>query len=159
MVEFAPVGIRRVFPAVIWLSVCVCPSGFASAAERVLRVRVWLVAAARGGMRRVLPAVIWLSVCVCPSGFASAAESDDCGVQPSQKTELACTAIIGDAARPDADHARAYVNRARVYLNDQKLDLALPDLDTALRLDNRSVPALLLRGFVFQRKNSFDAAW
>src|ERR1700693_478846 len=109
------------------------------------------------GKRLLFPAIVSLGFCL-PSGFAFSSEWDDCGTRPAEKTELACAAIIDDAARSDADHARAYVNRARVYSNDQKLNLALPDLDAALRLGNRSVPALLIRGFVSQRKNALDAA-
>src|ERR1700736_6525 len=106
--------------------------------------------------------VISLSILFGVGAFAIcstfAAEWDDCGTRPTNKSELACTAIVNDGARSEADHARAYTNRARAYLDDAKLDLALSDTESALRLDDRSVAALLIRGLVSQRRNAFDAA-
>jgi tetratricopeptide (TPR) repeat protein len=108
--------------------------------------------------RRLALFAVVFGLCTCPPGFAFAAEPDDCGPRPTDKTEPACSAIINDAARSDADHTRAYVNRARTYSNNAKYDLALTDAEAALRLDARSVPALLLRGFAFERKNALDVA-
>jgi hypothetical protein len=82
-----------------------------------------------------------LGLCMAFPTGAIAGEWDDCGPLPTQKTESACTAIVSDAARSDADHARAYINRARAYVTAAKFDLATPDLEAALKLDDRSVPA------------------
>jgi hypothetical protein len=127
MIELANRGIRREFGGIT-----------TSVAARPL---------ARDRYRLLLPLVIVSCLCAHPSGSAFAAEADDCGPLPTEKTELACSAIINDTARSEPDRTRAHVNRARGYSNGAKFDLALADAESALRLDARPVPALLLRGY------------
>ena len=68
---------------------------------------------------------IIVALCVWLPSLAFAAEWDDCGSRPTETTERACTAIINDVARSDADHTRAYVNRARAFSTEAKFDLAV----------------------------------
>jgi tetratricopeptide (TPR) repeat protein len=103
-------------------------------------------------------AAIGLALIAGQSGQASAAERDDCGPRPTEATERACTVILDDSTRPVADHVRAYVNQARALLGSAQVDRAFSDADAALKLDPRSVPALLERGFASQRKKNLDAA-
>src|SRR6478735_8024850 len=92
------------------------------------------------------------------SGRAGAGELEDCSSGAPDKIEAACTAVIDDSSRPTDDRLKAYANRARLYLGRAKPDLALSDAEAALQINPRFVPALLQRGFVRQRKGSFDLA-
>jgi tetratricopeptide (TPR) repeat protein len=107
----------------------------------------------RSGWPAALLVVAALSV---TSGRARAGELEDCnGPTP---VETACTAVIDDASRPADDRVKAYASRARLQTSRSKLDLALPDVEAALALNPRFVPALLLRGYLRQRSGNFDLA-
>jgi tetratricopeptide (TPR) repeat protein len=108
--------------------------------------------------RLLLPFAIALGLCGTPLHGAVAGEWEDCGVQPTDKTEAACSTIIDGPSRSEADRTRAYVNRARAHWRDGKFDLLVADAEAALRLDAKSVPALLLRGSAWRRKNALEAA-
>ena len=89
---------------------------------------------------------------------ARADDLSDCTGPAIEKVEAACSAIIADIARPQADQVKALSNRARAYLGTGKIDLASADAEAALKLDENSVAALLMRGSVNHRRNNLDAA-
>ena len=63
---------------------------------------------------------------------ASASFADDlgdCAGGVADKIEMACTAIINDAARPADDRLKAYVSRSRALASRSKLDAATADAE------------------------------
>ena len=95
--------------------------------------------------RRWLLAAATALVLCQPPGAARADDWTDCNGAVSNRIEAACSAIIGDTARPVPDRVKAYLNRARIYLNNAKFDQAFADGDAAMQLDANSVRALLTR--------------
>src|SRR5262249_15200754 len=100
-----------------------------------------------------------LAAAVCwTSAPAQAGDVEDCAGGALDKVEPACTAIIGDASKPADDRLKALLNRSRLLLNRAKLDLALADAEAAVLLNSKSVPALLSRGYAWQRKGNGENA-
>src|SRR6266852_683464 len=94
--------------------------------------------------------------CFSPE-IAHAGDLEDCNSGVPEKVETGCTAIINNAARTSDGGVKAFVNRSRMYANRLKFDLALADAEAALQLDAQSVPALLIRGYTYQRKGNLDS--
>lgn len=100
-----------------------------------------------------------LLLLVVMSGTALASAFDDCTQAPSAEIRVrACSQVIDSADFSQAQKAVAYRNRGRARTDAGALDLALPDLDAALRLDGDDAVAFLHRALVRTAKKDVDGA-
>jgi tetratricopeptide (TPR) repeat protein len=79
------------------------------------------------------------------------------GVSSDQRLE-SCTAVIQSPGQTRLTLAVAYGNRGAAYYNQGQHDLAIADLDEAIRLDPKLATAYGIRGFAYNSKGQRDRA-
>jgi tetratricopeptide (TPR) repeat protein len=97
-------------------------------------------------------------VVLWPGVSASANDVQNCRQgEPSVRIE-ACTRVIAAGSKSAASLAVSYSNRGGAYLENREPDLAIPDLNEAIRLDPKNFHAFSNRGWAHNEKKNFDAA-
>jgi tetratricopeptide (TPR) repeat protein len=104
----------------------------------------------------------WAMVVILGLMVAARAESgdaQDCLSKGHPATMIAaCTRLIESQQLSELGLGRAYLSRAAAERDDGQLDIALRDVDAALRLDPKSVDAHMMRSTVYKTKRDLEAA-
>lgn len=113
------------------------------------------------GMRLAAPA---LAAALCGLLIAASAEvradpAQDCRAARTPEGRIqGCTAVIESTTFPADQKAAAYRNRGRSRVEAGAIDVALSDLNEALRLNPGDAHAYAYRAQVYVAKNDLDAA-
>jgi tetratricopeptide (TPR) repeat protein len=110
-------------------------------------------------VRFILLAIV-LVAAIASALAATEADRRKCssGTQNPEDRIGACTALIAEAATPASVRAMAYRNRGIAYTNKKLLELAVFDLDEAIKLNAQDVNAWGNRGRALLQMGKYDRA-
>src|SRR6188768_3229925 len=89
---------------------------------------------------------------------ATAQDYEDCNAGDADERIAACTRIIDDPQEPVCNRGLAYYARGLGHIQKKQDDLAIANLDAAIRLIPSYAPAFINRGSTLINKREYDRA-